>query len=536
MRITQNKEMQDLVNTKIGTPVNAVASQGTLELTGTVLDGETFTVGTETFEIDTDATVVGTNIAIDVSAFAVKAQGTLELTGVVKDGETFTVGEDTFEIDTNYTVQEGNIPVDVAQHAVKAQGTLALTGPVKDGETIFVGGSAVFEFDDDGSVIAGNIPIDLSLFTVPAQGTLTLPVQPTVGDTMTIGVGAGQKLFSFVAEVDADTDGEIGIGADLASAQANIIAAINGIDGFNTAHTQVIAGTFTDNAVILTAKKTGTFGNTIVTTETFTAPTNTFDATTLGTTVAGADCPSEDADGLIISTINGAGIDITASQGAGTTVIFTHNTPGTIGNTYGVTVTMANGTFDGETLGTTTLGADCSAANADGLMRTDYNINKTENILAEQGSGTTIVFTYNTPGTIGNAIALSDTLTNGSFDGLTLGTTTLGVDCPAADADGQIISDFNTSSTVLVTASQGAGTTIIFTADVKGVAGDLIPTTETLSHGSFDDVTLGTTTAGVNGTVAQAGDIWVDATHIYIPTADNTIADANWRKIAHIAL
>lgn len=536
MRITPNKELQDLVNTKIGTPVNAVASQGTLELTGTVLDGETFRVGTETFEIDTDASVTAGNIAIDVSAFAVKAQGTLELTGVVKDGETFTVGEDTFEIDTNYTVQEGNIPVDVAQHAVKAQGTLDITGVVKDGETIFVGGTTVFEFDTDGNIIGGNIPIDISTYCIASQGTLIVDTQPIVGDTFTIGVGGGSKTYTFVAEVDADTDGEIGIGADLAGAQGNIVAAINGTDGFNTAHTQVTAGTFALDNLIITAIVPGTPGDLIATTETFFAATNIFDAATLGTTTAGADCPAADADGLVISTINGEGIDITASQGAGTTVIFTHNTPGTIGNAYGVTVTMVNGTFDGITLGTTTAGADCTAANADGLMRTDYNINKTENILAEQGAGTTIVFTYNTPGTIGNAIALSDTLTNGSFDGLTLGTTTLGVDCPAGDADGQIIADFNTSSTVPVTASQGAGTTIIFTADVKGVAGDLIPTTETLSHGSFDDVTLGTTTAGVNGTVAQAGDIWVDATHIYIPTADNTIVDANWRKIAHIAL
>lgn len=303
MRITPNKELQDLVNTKIGTPVNAVASQGTLELTGTVLDGETFRVGSETFEIDTDATVVGTNIAIDVSAFA-----------------------------------------------------------------------------------------------VASQGALTIDTQPIVGDTFTIGVGGGSKTYTFVAEVDADTDGEIGIGADLAGAQGNIVAAINGTDGFNTAHTQVTAGTFALDNLIITAIVPGTPGDLIATTETFFAATNIFDAATLGTTTAG-------------------------------------------------------------------------------------------------------------------------------------------VDCPAADADGAIIADFNAGSTVLVTASQGAGTTIIFTADVKGVAGDLIVTDpETLSHGAFDDVTLGTTTAGVNGTVAQAGDIWVDATHIYIPTADNTIVDANWRRIAHIAL
>lgn len=302
MRITPNKEMQDLVNTKIGTPVNAVASQGTLELTGTVLDGETFRVGSETFEIDTDSTVTAGNIAIDVSTFA-----------------------------------------------------------------------------------------------TASQGTLTVDTQPIIGDTFTIGVGAGSKVYTFVAELDADADGEVGIGADLAAAQLNIVAAINGTDGFNVAHTQVTAGAFAADDSIITAIVPGTPGDLIATTETFFAATNIFDAATLGTTTAG-------------------------------------------------------------------------------------------------------------------------------------------VDCPAADADGQIISDFNAGSTVLVTASQGAGTTIIFTADVKGVAGDLIPTTDTLSHGSFDDVTLGTTTAGVNGTVAQAGDIWVDATHIYIPTADNTIADANWRKIAHIAL
>jgi hypothetical protein len=512
-----------------GTAINAVKAQGTLALIGAVKDGELINIGTEVFEIDTDQQTGNNHEVIDVSEFAVKAQGTLELTGVVKDGETFTIGEDTFEIDTNNTVQAGNIPIDVAQHAVKAQGTLALTGPVKDGETIFVGGSTVFEIDTDNSVILGNFPIDLSAFAVKAQGTLTVDTQPTVGDTMTIGVGAGSKIYTFVDEADADAEGEIGIGALLANTQENIWSAISGTDGHNTAHTQVTIGGFGDNEAIIYAIKPGTFGNTIATTESFSAPTNTFDADTLGTTVAGADCPAADADGVIISTINAALIDISASQGDGTTVVFTHNTPGTIGNDYGVTVTMANGTFDGETLGTTVLGADCSAANADGLMRTDYNINKTENILAEQGAGTTIVFTHNTPGTIGNAIDLSDTLANGAFDGTTLGTTTAGVDCTAANADGAIIADFNEHTNQGITASQGAGTTVIFESDLAGVIGNAIPSSVDMDNGAFDGETLGTTQLGVNGSIGQA---LIDDNFLYVADEDNTVHESDWKKIA----
>jgi len=121
-----------------------------------------------------------------------------------------------------------------------------------------------------------------------SQGTLTLDTIPIAGDTMTIGVTGGVKVYTFRALVDWDANGEIAIGTTLAATQANIVAAINGTDGINTAHTQVTAETFNDeNKSIITAIDPGTAGDTIATTETFTAGTNVFDAATLGTTSAG---------------------------------------------------------------------------------------------------------------------------------------------------------------------------------------------------------------------------------------------------------
>lgn len=82
-----------------------------------------------------------------------------------------------------------------------------------------------------------------------------------------------------------------------------------------------------------------------------------------------------------------------------------------------------------------------------------------------------------------------------------------------------------------VTDAAWATNDLVLTAITAGVVGDLIATTETFTAETnvFDAATLGTTTAGVDGTVAAKGDILWDATHIYIATAANTTADSsNW--------
>jgi hypothetical protein len=118
-----------------------------------------------------------------------------------------------------------------------------------------------------------------------AEGTLTVDTQPTAGDTFTIG----STVYTFRAVGDANAAGDVEVGADLAGAQANIVAAVNGTDRFNDPHPSVTIAAFAANDAVLTASVAGTAGNAIATTETFTAGTNVFDAGTLGTTTAGTD-------------------------------------------------------------------------------------------------------------------------------------------------------------------------------------------------------------------------------------------------------
>jgi hypothetical protein len=71
--------------------------------------------------------------------------------------------------------------------------------------------------------------------------------------------------------------------------------------------------------------------------------------------------------------------------------------------------------------------------------------------------------------------------------------------------------------------------TVTLSADVAGVAGDLIILSEVGDHVVVDGTgTLGATTAGVDGTVGAKGQIEWDATNIYLCTLANTIADAYW--------
>jgi len=105
---------------------------------------------------------------------------------------------------------------------------------------------------------------------------LTVDTLPTAGDTFTIG----NKVFTFVAS-GAAISGQVNVGVNLAAAQANILAAINGTDGWNTPHTQVTAAAFIANVMRITARLSGTDPNAYATTETFTAVSNVFSAVTL---------------------------------------------------------------------------------------------------------------------------------------------------------------------------------------------------------------------------------------------------------------
>jgi hypothetical protein len=259
------------------------------------------------------------------------------------------------------SIVEPVVPDGTPVNAVNATGTLTLTGVVTHAEKVLLG-EQIYEFLTTASqtpTAPGNIAVDIESFATKASRSLTVDTQPTSGDTMTIGT----KVYTFVPVGTDTADGEISIGADKAGAQENIVAAINGEDEFNIAHTLVSAGDFANDICIIEALVGGTVGNSIATTETFTAGTNVFAGVTLA---GGANCSAANADGALISAINDNDTqDVDAAQGTGTTVVLTADVAGVAANEIITGTAMANGSFGAAHL---TGGVNGTLGNAGALM------------------------------------------------------------------------------------------------------------------------------------------------------------------------
>lgn len=133
---------------------------------------------------------------------------------------------------------------------------------------------------------------------IASQGTLTLDTKPTAADTMTLN---GQA-FTWVASLTAGNSNELLIGANVAASQAALEAAFKDRDNGGTLHSVsdsvytacgMSMAAFAANDAVFTASVKGTAGDSLATTETYTAVTNVFDAATLGTTTAGVDAASK---------------------------------------------------------------------------------------------------------------------------------------------------------------------------------------------------------------------------------------------------
>lgn len=222
--------------------------------------------------------------------------------------------------------------------------------------------------------------------------------------------------------------------------------------------------------------------------------------------------------------------------------------------TYTFKTSLTSATAANEVL----IGADASAT-IDNLIAainkaagggTTYGSDTAANsyVVAVVGAEDTMTATAKEVGTEYN-----DVLTTGS-GGSTWGDTNLtgGVDAIAnevkvgSDASGSLDNliaavngtagegtDYSTGTVAhtLVTAAVGDGDTITVTAKTKGTAGNSIAKAET--SGNLDwDGTGAYLTGGVDGTVAGQFAVYVDGTYFWIAVADNTIADANWKKLA----
>jgi|WetSurMetagenome_2_1015567.scaffolds.fasta_scaffold87746_2 hypothetical protein len=235
-------------------------------------------------------------------------------------------------------------------NAVAATKSLAITGVVLDGDTVsfnnpLIVGADVYEFcaDEELTVTSpNNIPVDITDHATKASGTLTMPTsKPTADDTMTIGT----KVYTFVTDDTAAEDGEINIGTNLTEGQDNIVAAINGTDGVNDPHPLVSAAAFNANVCTITALVGGTAGNSIATTESFTAVGNVFGA---GTLESGTDCSAANAITHLVAEITAEDTQgVGAVDGAGDTIDLTADTAGIAGNNIALAETLTNGAFAG---------------------------------------------------------------------------------------------------------------------------------------------------------------------------------------------
>ena len=242
-------------------------------------------------------------------------------------------------------LQEVTIASKTPVNAVAATKNLTISGVVVHGETVTID-TDIYEFAADAaqSVTPGNIAVNIAASTTKSQGTLSVPIQPVSGETITIGVGAGEKVYTFVPNGTANAEGEISVGVNVGAAQGNIVAAINGTDGHNTAHTQVSAGAFAVNDSIITALVGGVAGDTIATTETMVGAGNQFDGVTLGTTAAGVDCTNTNGAIALVAADATATVTLTRTDAV---VTATAVTRGAAGNSIAIAETMANGAWAG---------------------------------------------------------------------------------------------------------------------------------------------------------------------------------------------
>lgn len=152
----------------VGAPSIATAASATLTFSGVVADGETVTIGDDTYEFDTDSSVTSGNISVDVSGGATatdavtalvsaSASGTEAVTLADGDGDTVTVtadvkGTDAESITTSTDCENGAF--DVANLDGGVDGTVAVAGTVFVSDTkIYVAKSATtISYSNFGSI------------------------------------------------------------------------------------------------------------------------------------------------------------------------------------------------------------------------------------------------------------------------------------------------------------------------------------------------------------------------------------------------
>lgn len=133
-------------------------------------------------------------------------------------------------------------------------------------------------------------------------------------------------------------------------------------------------------------------------------------------------------------------------------------------------------------------------------------------------------------GVDGDAIATTETFA-GPTNLFAAGFLSGGADCVAADAVTALVLAITASDSMGVGAADGAGNTVVLTADIAGASANAIPIATTINNAAFANGAR-KLAGGVDGTVAEGIKFMVDDTWLYVCLSYNEVSGANWRRIA----
>jgi hypothetical protein len=497
------------------------------------LHDEYFTVDTQRFDIHADNVnaYADGNTEVDISGTATltAASQILTLDAAVEDGETVTIDTTVYEFDTHAveTITGGNIRVDVSGGGTTASAAeVTFANGDLHGDTVVINGNT-HTLKSDGTADSATVCDIRGAATIAAgTGTLTLGGIPADGEQYVINA----RTYEF--DPSANGGGNVQIltaGLTTIDQVGAQIETDHNADVSRVCNASYDSGT---NTVTFTAITQGVASN-----YTFTETIADSGISGSGNFTGGADALGTELGTIFLAHLNGAGAEAGISQAAGATtdkVIMTWDVPGTVGNAITLTETLTAGSADGGgTFGGKVAGVDPTKGEAQTALSAAIAGGPQNGIItAGAWGGDASTISWDIQGVINNGKAT--TTTAAGITGWTAGTSANGVDAVAAEVFTVIVALGVQDS---ATFSDGGTPAVTVTANAKGVAGNSLDFTENTGTMTVDAAKLGTTVAGVDGTVGVAGEIRWDASNIYICTATAAITDSGkWKKSALSAL
>lgn len=235
----------------LGTPTNAKAATGVLNITGVVIDGETVNIGNDIYEFLADEAQSKSNplnIAVDITDDVGFATGALTMDAQPDSGETVTIGTKVYTfvpVGTDTADGEVSVGADLAgaKSALVAaiNGTDGINEPNPDVIAIdFAGDDMVVTARVGGS--AGN-----DIITTETFGAVTNIFASNKLSTGT-DCSAANAMTALVAAITANTTEDVE--AEVNAGKIDITATVSGIAGNMVVDTNMVNGAFTEETLL----------------------------------------------------------------------------------------------------------------------------------------------------------------------------------------------------------------------------------------------------------------------------------------------